>query len=155
MIRPTLAVFAIVAIAAMMGAASVAPAYAAKLLVNETTVSEMGPYPYPAEICGVKPVILFQTTVTKVHMWDTGKVKLHEETFITFEDMDGKIIGQGSGVLNEITNVDKLPLEISRDNGKLKCTNGESDPEFEYNNHFGHKTTVNKDGSLSYRTNGS
>ena len=38
MIRPILAVFAIVAIAAMMGASTVAPAYADTLIVDEVTL---------------------------------------------------------------------------------------------------------------------
>ena len=116
MIKPTLAVFAIVAIAAMMGAASVAPAYAAKLLVYETIISEIEPFPFPAEVCEVKPVLMFQTTITKVHIWDSGKVKIYEKTAITFEDMDGNIVGQGSGETNEMTKVDKLPKEISQEN---------------------------------------
>jgi len=149
MIKPTLAVFAIVAIAAMMGAASVAPAYAVKLLVNETTVSELGPFPFPAEVCGEKPVVMLETKITKVYMWDTGKVKLHEETYINFEDMDGNIVGQGSGVLDEMTKVDKLPKDISHENTKFKCVNGESDPEFEGYNSFGSITTVDKDGTIT------
>jgi len=155
MIKPTLAVVAIVAIATMMGAASVAPVYAAELEVNETYVEEMGPYPFPAEVCGVQSVVMLQTTITKVYIWDTGKVQLHQKTFFNFEDIDGNIIGQGFGELNEMTKVDKLPKDISEENNKFKCTNGASDPEFEGYNSFGHITTVNKDGSIAYRSNGS
>ena len=154
MITPTLAVFAIVAITTMMGASLVAPAYAAKLIVNETDVVEMEPFQSSAEVCGVKPVVMYQTTTTKVYIWDTGKVELRQVTGITFEDMDGNIVGQGSGVLNKITKVDKLPLEITQENNKFRCTNGESDPEFEGHNNFGHATTVDKDGNMRYHNYG-
>ncbi len=155
MSRTTLAVFAIVAIAVMMGAASVAPAYAAKLEVNRTDVMEMEPYLFPAEVCGVLPVVMLQTTITKVYIWDTGKVKLEQKTYFTFEDLDDNIVGQGFGKLNEITKVDKLPKDISQENNRFKCTNGASDPEFEGQNNFGQITTVDKDGNITSHSYGS
>jgi len=152
--QTTLAVFAIVAIAAMMGAATVAPAYAAKLEVNNTDVSEMD-YPFPASvvICGATSVTQHSVITMKVHMWDTGKVKLHQVTATTFIDSEGNIVGTGKSVLNEITNTDKLPLKISHENDKFSCTNGESSPS--WNNHYGIITTVDKDGNVIHRSNGS
>jgi len=150
----TLAVFAIVAIAAMMGAASVAPAYAAKLEVNTTDVIEVNfPFPASVEICGETSVEMIVVITTKLHMWDTGKVKLHQETATTFTDADGNIIGTGKSVLNEMTKADKLPMSISQENNKFSCTNGESLPSI--NDHYGHKTTIDKDGNIKHLSRGS
>jgi len=152
--QTTLAVFAIVAIAAMMGASTVAPAYAAKLTVNTTDVAEMDfPYPASVEICGATSVKMLVVITTKLHMWDTGKVKLHQETATTFTDADGNIIGTGKSVLNEMTKANKLPMSISQENNKFSCTNGESLPSI--NDHFGHTTTIDKDGNIKHHSHGS
>ena len=151
--QTTLAVFAIVAIAAMMGAATVAQAYAAKLEVNTTDVVEVN-FPFPAfvEICGETSVEMIVVITTKLHMWDTGKVKLHQETATTFTDADGNIIGTGKAVLNEMTKADKLPMSISQENNKFSCTNGESLPSI--NDHFGHTTKIDKDGNITHHNHG-
>jgi len=154
MIRPTLAVFAIVAVAAMMGAASVAPAYAAKLEVNTTDVNSVDfPFPASVEICGATYVTMSVTITTKLHMWDTGKVKLHQVTATTFTDADGNILGTGKAVFNEITKAGKLPMSISQENIKYSCTNGESLPSI--NDHYGHTTKINKDGTITHHSRGS
>ena len=79
MIRPILAVFAIVAIAVMMGAASVAPAYAAELLVNEVTKNTVS-FPFFIPICDTFPVILTMTTTITDKRWDNNKTSLRRIT---------------------------------------------------------------------------
>ena len=155
MIRPTLAVFAIVAIAAMMGASSVAPAYAAKPIVN--TNDKVGPieFPFPAsvEICGVTNLTFLTTLITNFKEWANGKIKMHLVTQTSFVDQDGNVVAAGTAVANEISKSDNTHPKITQDNTSFSCTNGESDPENEFNFHNGMTVTFDKDGSIKHVAN--
>jgi len=74
MSRTTLAVFAIVAIAAMMGVASVAPAYAAKVVIDtdEDLPIKIG----QQRTCGLAILFWNETRTETFTLWDNGHFKM-------------------------------------------------------------------------------
>jgi len=153
MIRPILAVFAIVAIAAMMGAASVAPAYAAVTLeVNDIDIGEQKEntgFPSAAFRCGENNLThIFQTTkITKE--WSNNKLSSQTITKTEFFNSGGDSVMKGMETRSEVGEFFEKPFKtITQDNNKFWCTNGETDTTFEINDHAGSTTIYNKDGTV-------
>jgi len=150
MIRPTLAVFAIVAIAAMMGAASVAPAYAANLIVDTVTNIAPPTFQFYQTICNVYPVYLTLTSTTTDQKWDNNKEYRLTVTNIIFTDTVGDTIGTGTETRTETWEFQNSPLKVLvTDDNQFSCSNGQSDGEFEVNEQFESTTTYNLDQTVT------
>jgi len=150
MIKPILAVFAIVAVAAMMGAVSVAPAYAATLI--EDTVTNLAPptYKFYQTICNVYPVYLTLTSTINDQKWDNNKEYRLTVTNIIFTDTVGDTIGTGTATRSETWEFQNSPLKvIVADDNQFSCSNGQSDIDAEVNEQFDSTTTYNIDGTMT------
>jgi len=144
--QTTLAVFAIVAIAAMMGVASVAPAYAAKKDVdtNETVTTT----PVARGVCGVAFLDTVKVRTDIITIWDNGHYKMsvsfekkfyaqddvNQENLIAYETSSTKDQGTFNGDSEVITTQDK---------SKLICYNGEEGMKTHY------VFTLSRSGNIS------
>ncbi len=146
MSRPTLAVFAIVAIAVMMGAASVAPAYAApdkkvydeKIKVNDTI--DVG-----GVICGESGATADRKINGHITVWTNGNFNFQSTIMKKFFDSDGEAIGHSSAKVHIQDAVNGGPLKI-QDSTKVICSNGAPNDA----DHFG--ITIHKDGSVNFHS---
>jgi len=146
MIRPTLAVLAIVAIAAMMGAASVAPVYAAEK-TSDVKLDEFEDDLTQRSVCGETLVDVERTTKTRSTIWDNGHYKLHITIAKKFFNQDtGEELGHFTSV-SKHTGKD-FGVFISQSfemNESFKCLNGIGNG----NDTFGF--TVDEDGKVKHR----
>ena len=127
MIKSTLAVFAIVAIASMMGAASVAPAYADTLIVDEVTQITPPTFQFYQTICNVYPVYLTLTSTTTYQEWDDNKINRLTVTNIVITDTVGDTIGTGTETRTETWAYNNSPLKVLvTDDNQFSCSNGQS-----------------------------
>jgi len=145
MIRPILAVFAIVAIGVMMGAASVAAAPVTLTKnVNETVELPSANF-FP--ICDTDSVIMLTTTIISNKEWSNGKKNFQQITMTEFTDDEGNTIGKGTATRSKVTEVNPLPVRIIvQDTFHFNCINGASDPGFEISDSFGSTTTFDEFG---------
>jgi len=151
--QTTLAVFAIVAIAAMMGAASVAPAYAATVIEDINTSIAPPTFQFYQTICNAYPVYLTLTSTLNEKLWDNDKEQRVTVTNIIFTDTVGDTIGTGTATRNEIVNFQSTPVEaLVIDDNQFSCSNGQSDIDFEIDEHFESTTTYNLDGTITVVT---
>jgi len=150
--QTTLAVFAIVAIAAMMGAASVAPAYAAKKTVDivvaldDTTGDQR-------DICGFGLVKLnwFKSETRTFTLWDNGHFKLSftwEKEYYEKADTDKlNLIATASSTTKKQGSFedpeDLSEVIILTEKSLVKCKNGEPSEV----THSGF--TLHKDGTVT------
>ena len=140
MIRPTLAVLAIVAIAAMMGASSIAPAFAG----SKTTIDTSGDFKiFKIMGCGVI-VDVDGESKSSMTFWDNGKVQIKKTTKLTLIDRDTReIVGKGVSTSSFNISSKELPM-TSQENTNINCINGESNEKV----HTGF--TIHKDGSMTF-----
>ena len=88
--KNTMSVFAIVAIAVMMVASSIAPAYAAKKVFDNNFYSQISGTAY--NVCG--QTANYDATVRgHITIWDNDKVIYKERYSVTYTDLNGKHIG--------------------------------------------------------------
>jgi len=135
--QTTLAVFAIVAIAVMMGAASVAPAYAAKKdFVESVHMTDS----FPSNVCGVS-VQVEKKVNGHFTIWDNGKFKFNTTTIKKFFDGDDNLVGHSSTATNMQGTFGDGPIS-SQDNGMVICLNGAD------NERTRDGFTIHRDGSV-------
>jgi len=137
MIKPTLAVFAIVAIAAMMGAATVAPAFAGN---SKTTFDTGGDFKI-FEIFGCGVIVdVDGESKGSITTWDNGKMQIKTNTKLTLIDRETReIVGKGVSTSSFNISSKELPQTL-QENTNINCINGESNEKV----HTGF--TVHKDG---------
>ena len=134
-------VFAIVAVAAIMGVASIAPALAERTVkTNDLNVT----FPVldfsPAGLCGDD--IALRTIHIQTKEWNNGKVVFHINVDSLLGDFGaGELVGTSSFVLNFVGDTDDFPLVLQA-NATVECVDG-STP---LNEHFGF--TVDRNGEV-------
>ena len=118
-------VFAIVAVAAMMGAASIAPAYAAaKTSTHEETKDLIGPV---GAICDSASVDLFVETNVFTIEWNNGHFKIHSDfKFTLYDTSTGDLVGTIPGSALNFQGKNFVgPISIQLNTGGIgACTNG-------------------------------
>ena len=133
-----LSVFAIVAVAAMMGVASIAPAYAAQKLVDDKINIEGS---FPSFQCGVPVDINFKNT-GQVTIWDNGKFNAKVFTNYVLTDLNGDKVGVAHDTFSEVGEFGDLPI-VRQSNFNFTCEGSGVQTSF----HAG--ITLHRDGSVS------
>ena len=143
-----LSVFVIVAVAAMMGASSIAPAYAAQKVVNFHEEDEdfisLAPNP-----CGDGLVAAILVTNTFLKAWDNGKFKLHDDAEIILIAQGPTLVGTiPLNALNIQGDLDDLPISGNFNlGGDGECADGTTF-ENPIADEFHCGATVQKDGDV-------
>ena len=115
-----LAVFAIVAIAAMMGAASIAPAYAAQKIID-THTKDTGFF--GTNVCGTFVVGELHIN-THFRLWDNGHHKFHSTiNGEMFDFVTGAFVADVTQVLNSSGGATTLPF-VLQDSFNVECADG-------------------------------
>jgi len=133
-----LALFAIVAVAAMMGTASITPAYAAQKVADRSskeTISDNG------LLCG-ELVQIDGFFLSRFIQWDNDKFVLHFNFNVVLTDASGKGVGTWSGVFYQQGDSGDLPVSF-QSNSKVTCKNAPNSIS-----NFG--AILHKDGSVTF-----
>jgi len=141
-----LPLFVIVAVAAMMGASSIAPTYAAQKTINTHEMTEDFALNVPVPICGAAVgVDIFLQVNTFEKRWDNGHFKLHTNShFNVYDDITGELIGTIPGNAINFQGKDALPISLNVNaGGEGACTDG-TPLEIEPASHCG--LTIQRDG---------
>ena len=134
-----LPLLAIVAIAAMMGAASIAPAYAAQKVIDTNDKTSGS---FVAFACGTLVDVAFKSHFRFV-VWDNDKFKFHSnDSFKLTDFFTGASVGIASGTTNQQGDFVDLPISF-QSNFNISCKNAPNT-----NDHFG--STIHKDGSITF-----
>ena len=136
--KNVMSVFAIVAVAAMMGAASIAPAYAATKLVDDK-IDNSGSF--AGFECGVPVTINFDQT-GHVTVWDNGKFNAKIFTKYVLDDLNGDKVGVAHDTFSQVGEFGDLPF-VEQQNFSFTCEGSGLDASF----HAGF--TVHRDGSVT------
>ena len=143
-----LPLFVIVAIAAMMGVSSIAPAYAAQKTTNEheetkELIGNVG------AICGSASVELFVETNVFTMEWDNGHFKIHSDfKFTLYDTSTGELVGTIPGGTFNFQGKNFVgPISIQLNTGGTgTCTDGSPLPEFVDESHCG--LTLQRSGDI-------
>jgi len=144
-----LPLFVIVAVAAMMGAASIAPTYAAQKTTDTHDTSEVLAGGLGAQ-CGSASTNLFVKSNSFTKVWDNGKMKTHASVKFTLYDVStGVLVGTIPGqVINFQGDTSALPISIQINAGGTgTCTDGTPLP-FQIIEPFHCGFTVQRDGDV-------
>jgi len=142
-----LPLFVIVAVAAMMGAASIAPVYAPGKTTDTHEITEdlIGP---AGPFCGSANTNLFLKVNTFEKVWDNGHAKMHlNAQFNLYDSSTEELVGTIPGiVINIQTSKDVLPLSLNINTGGAgTCTDGSPLPDIDPpGSHCG--LTIQRDG---------
>ncbi len=120
-----LSVFAIVAVAAMMGVSSIAPAYAAQKVVDDRTEFH-SEFSFVGTTCGITSVFTVQQwSVDFIKIWSNDHYKIHSETVvIVTDDNDGDaVVLNIESVFNQQGNFSNNPQSIQYNEEGL-CADG-------------------------------
>ena len=141
-----LSVFAIVAVAAMMGASTIAPAYAAQKFIDFKEQSET-PAGFAVNLCGEVVVELTISTNTFLKVWDNQKFKFHDDAQINLYSLGGALVGTAPlQSLNIQGDLDDFPISGNfNQGGDGECLDGTTFTAFPAD-HCG--ATLQKDGEL-------
>ncbi len=137
----------IVAVAAMMGAASIAPAYAAQKITNTHEITEDFIDNVAVPICGAAVgVDLFVQVNMFTKEWDNGHFKIHINShFNVYDDITGELVGTIPGNAINFQGKDALPISLNvNSGGEGACTDG-SPLQFESASHCG--VTIQRSGN--------
>jgi len=150
--QTTLAVFAIVAIAAMMGAASVAPAYAAPkdAVTKDVDKTTVEPKTGVQRECGTEYLAFNEIRTTKGKIWSNGHFKMSvswEKEFFAITDVNQEVLlATASSSTTEQGQFDGDTIRIVQDKSKVTCLNGGESSKTHY------VYTLSRSGNISVQS---
>jgi len=137
-----LPLFVIVAVAAMMGTASIAPAYAAQK-VTDTSSKTSGSF--LAIVCGQLVDATFKT-LSRFVLWDNDQFKTHSKTSFKLTDtVTGALVGTVNSVSNNQGDFVDLPVSVQRNQNVTCAGTGQI-------SNFNSGLTIHKDGSITFHS---
>ena len=144
--KKILPVFAIVAVAAMMGVSSIAPAYAAQKVINFHEEAETFAF-VTGNPCGDGFVFVTIATNTFLKAWDNGKFKFHDDAQFNLYVIGPVLVGTVPlKAINIQGDLDDLPISGNfNTGGDGECLNGTTFPAFD---EFHCGNTLQKHGDL-------
>ena len=142
-----LSVFAITAVAVMMGVSSIAPAYAAQKVINFHEEDENLAF-FALNPCGAGVVGVTIATNTFLKAWDNEKFKFHDSAQFNIYTLAGVLVGSAPlQAINVQGDLGDFPISGNFNaGGDGECLNGTTFPNIIGEFHCGN--TLQKNGDL-------